>query len=123
MWTGKLLLLLYEDYKYIGYHMSMTSAAVAQPGIVWVDQNDHKAPLVYCYSKWVECDEVKRETDLKLVSHVHPWVSSETVTKCEHFTYTPEEESEHPLFLPSSAAFQKLVSEDNVPSPRTTNSQ
>uniref|UniRef100_A0A3B4UN18 Uncharacterized protein n=1 Tax=Seriola dumerili TaxID=41447 RepID=A0A3B4UN18_SERDU len=42
------------------------------------------------------------------ITNVHHWVSGETMTKCAHPTYTPEEQSQRPWLLPSSAAFQDL---------------
>lgn len=45
---------------------------------------------------------------LRHITNVHHGVSGETIRKCEYPIYTPEEESQHPWLLPSSAAFQHL---------------
>lgn len=48
---------------------------------------------------------------LHLITYVHHSVSAELITKCEHPTHTPEEESQLPRPLPNSVAFQHLRKE------------
>lgn len=52
-----------------------------------------------------------RERWISLLHHitnVHEWVTGETITKCDHPPYTPDEESRRPWLRPDSAAFNSL---------------